>query len=108
MCDITIMSLYQIKHSWRMWSAILSKCMDGARIGAYTKMIRVIRYVMDTRNTCLILEPNLDDENLDLIAYSDSDWVGNVENQISVTRFIVCCSNFLDVKGSEMGDTYKQ
>jgi hypothetical protein len=63
--------------------------MDGASIEAYKEMIRVIRFVLDTRDTCLKLKPNLDGENWDLVIYSDSDWATDIENQIIVTGFII-------------------
>jgi hypothetical protein len=45
----------------------MCKCMDGATIAAYKKMIRVIRFVLDKRDNCLKIEPNLDDENWDMV-----------------------------------------
>jgi hypothetical protein len=60
------MVLYLIKHSRPDLANMvreLSKCMDGASIIAYKEMIRVIRFVLDTRDTCLKLKPNFDDEN---------------------------------------------
>jgi hypothetical protein len=50
-----------------------SKCMDGANTLAYKDMIKVIKYVLDTTNNCLKLEPNLEDENWDLVVYIDID-----------------------------------
>jgi hypothetical protein len=41
----------------------LSKCMDGASIAALKEIIREIRFVLDTIDTCLKLKPDLDDEN---------------------------------------------
>jgi hypothetical protein len=67
----------------------LSKCIDGASIEAYKETIRVIRFLLDASDTCLKFEPNLDDENWILVVCSDSDWVGDVENRIIVTRFII-------------------
>jgi hypothetical protein len=67
----------------------LSKYMDGASIAVYKEVIRVIRFVLDTRDTCLKLKPNLGDENWNLVVYSESDWVGDVENRISLTGFII-------------------
>jgi hypothetical protein len=57
--------------------------MDGASIADYKEMIRVNRFVSNTRDTCWKLQPNQGDENWDLITYSDSDWAGDVENHIS-------------------------
>jgi hypothetical protein len=77
------MLLYLIKHLRPDLTNLvleLSKCMDGTSIAAYKEMIRVIRFVLDTIETCLKLEPNLDDENLDLVVYSVSNWHKDVEN----------------------------
>jgi hypothetical protein len=63
----------------------LSKYIDGANVAAYKNMIKMMRFVLDTKDTCLKLKPNSDDENLDLDVYSDSDWAEDVENHISVT-----------------------
>jgi hypothetical protein len=66
------MPLYLINHSRPDLANVvreLSKCLDGARIAVYKEMIRVIRFVLDTRDTCLKLEPNLDDKNWDLVVY---------------------------------------
>jgi hypothetical protein len=52
-------------------------------------MIRVIRFVLDTRDTCLKLKRNLDDENWDLVIYSDGDWAEDIEDRISMTGFII-------------------
>jgi hypothetical protein len=51
----------------------LIKCMDGASIAVNKEMIKVIKFVSDTKDTCLKLKPNLDDENWDLVFCSDSD-----------------------------------
>jgi hypothetical protein len=64
------MFLYLIKHSRPNLANVvreLSECMDGASIAAYKEMIRVIRFESDARNTCLKLNPNLNDENWDLV-----------------------------------------
>jgi hypothetical protein len=51
----------------------LSKFMDGAIIAAHQEIIRDIRFVLDTRDTCLKLKSKLDDENWELVVYGDSD-----------------------------------
>jgi hypothetical protein len=63
--------------------------MVGASIAAYKEIIRVIKFLLDTRNFCLKLKLNLDNENWDLVVYNDSDWAADVENQIIVTGFII-------------------
>jgi hypothetical protein len=41
----------------------LLKWMDGASVAVYKEMVRVIRSMLDTRDTCLKLKPNLIDKN---------------------------------------------
>jgi hypothetical protein len=70
------MLLYLNKHSRLDLANVvckLFKCMDDASAADYQKMIRVIRFVLDTRHTCLKSKPNLYDKNWDLVVYSDSD-----------------------------------
>jgi hypothetical protein len=67
----------------------LSKCMDGANLAAYKEMLRVVKFVLDTKDYCLKLNPVFENEEWDLLSYSDSDWAGNPENRISVTGFII-------------------
>jgi hypothetical protein len=44
--------------------------------------------MLDTRDNYLKSEPNLDDENWDLVVYSDSE-AGDVDHRISVTWFTI-------------------
>jgi hypothetical protein len=89
----------------------LSKCMDVANVAAYKEMIKIIRFVLDTRDSCLNLRSNLEDENLDLEVYSDIDWAGYVENRIIVTGFIIyllrapICSRSKGQKGATLSSS---
>jgi hypothetical protein len=67
----------------------LSKCMDGANLAAYKEMLRVVKFVLDTKDYCLKLNPISENEEWDLVLYSDSDWAGYPETRISVTGFII-------------------
>ena len=53
----------------------------------------MIKYVLDTPNYGLKIEPTIDkrDKNIEwnLIVYSDSDWAGDKENRMSITGFII-------------------
>ena len=72
----------------------LSKCMDKATFGTYQEMLRVIKFVLDTKDFCLKIQPNFDSKNSwKLKVFSDSDWVGDPETRISVTGFIVYLQN---------------
>jgi hypothetical protein len=67
----------------------LSKFMDGASLAAYKEMMRVIKFVLDTKDYCLKLNSICENEEWDLVSYSDSDCAGNTETIISVTGFII-------------------
>ena len=87
------MLLYLIKYSRPdISNAVreLSKCMDRATYGTYQEMLRVVKFVLDTKNYCLKIQPNFDSKNSwKLKVFSDSDWAGDPETRISVTGFIV-------------------
>jgi hypothetical protein len=71
------MLLYLIKHSRADISNVvreLSRCMDGATLAAYKEMLRVIRFVFDTQLFCLEMDPKKDEEDWNLLVYSQSDW----------------------------------
>jgi hypothetical protein len=70
----------------------LSKCMDSATEGAFKEMLRVIQFVLATRNFGLYFNPTpLEkmDDGWDLVMYSDSDWAGDLDNRKSITGFIL-------------------
>jgi hypothetical protein len=72
----------------------LSKCMDRATYGTYQEMLRIVKYVLDTKNYCLKIQPIFDSKNSwKLKVFSDSDWAGDPETRISVTGFIVYLQN---------------
>ena len=87
------MLLYLVKHSRPdIANAVreLSKCMTGANAAAYEELLRVIKFVLDTRDYGLKLAPKWEDPMLwELKIYSDSDWAGDKDNRKSVTGFIV-------------------
>jgi hypothetical protein len=54
------MLLYLIKYSRPDLANVvreLSKCMDGANLAAYKEILRVIKFVLDTKDYCLKLNP---------------------------------------------------
>jgi hypothetical protein len=67
----------------------LSKCMDEANLAAYKEMLRLIKFVLDSKEYCLKLLPGLKNEEWDMVSYSDSDWAGNPDSCISVTGFVI-------------------
>jgi hypothetical protein len=52
-------------------------------------MLRVTKFVLDTESYCLKIKPKAIEENWDLVVYSDSNWAGDTENQISISGFII-------------------
>jgi hypothetical protein len=71
----------------------LSKCVDGATMGTYTEMLRVVKFVLDTKNFCLKISPKIDSTKWNLKVFCNSDWDGDPETRISVTGFIVYLQN---------------
>jgi hypothetical protein len=88
----TDMLLFLVKHSRPDIANVvreLSKCADGATSAAYKELMWVIKFVLDTKDHALKIEPRIDEEEWDLVVYSDSDWAGDPDDRISVTGFIV-------------------
>jgi hypothetical protein len=90
----TGMLLYLVKHSRPdISNAVreLTKIMDGATEAAYKEMLRVIKYVMDTKEWGLKFEPILPKGKMkwDVVVYSDSDWAGDKNNRRSISGFIL-------------------
>ena len=89
----TGMLLFLVKHTRPdIANAVrqLSKALDKPNQAALKEMKRVIKYVLDTKNLSLKIKPRLGDEKeWNVIAFSDSDFAGDVENRISVAGFIL-------------------
>jgi hypothetical protein len=88
----TGMLLFLVKHSCPDIANVvreLSKCADGATSGAYKELMQVIKFVLDTKSHALKIEPRIDEEEWDLVVYSDSDWAGDPDDRISITGFII-------------------
>jgi hypothetical protein len=68
--------------------------MDKATYGTYQEMLCVVKFVLDTKNYCLKIQPNFDSKNSwKLRVFSDSDGAGDPETRISVTDFIIYVQN---------------
>jgi hypothetical protein len=88
------MLLYLVKHSRPDIANVvreLSKVMDGATPAALKEMKRVMKFVLDTRNFGLKIEPKAHNDGDDwvMVAYTDSDYAGDKDNRISVGGFII-------------------
>jgi hypothetical protein len=90
------MLLYLIKYSQPDLSNVvreISKCMDKATMGIYLEMLRVVKFVIDTKTFYLKIRPENKIKNWSLHLFCDCDWAGDSEKRISVTCFIVYLMN---------------
>jgi hypothetical protein len=71
----------------------LAKCMDKATKGTYLEMLRVVKFVVDTKNFCLQIKPEFKGKNWSLQVFCDIDWAGDSETRISVNGFILYLMN---------------
>jgi hypothetical protein len=63
--------------------------MDAASHAAYKEMLRVMKFVVDTKQYCLRMRPVEWGKDWDLVSYCNSNWAGDAETRISVTGFII-------------------
>ena len=69
----------------------LSKCLDGAMSVSYNGMLRVIKYVLDTKEYGLRVHPTkATDEMWELICFCDSDYATDLDPRKSVTGYVLC------------------
>ena len=69
-----------------------SRMMDGATEGHYTSLLRIIKYVIETKNHTLKMKVNRNDQDIfKIMGYSDSDYAGNKDDRKSVTGLIIYC-----------------
>jgi hypothetical protein len=67
--------------------------MDGATMGTYLEILRVVKFAFDTENFRLIIQPKFENKNCNVKFFCDSDWDGDPETRFSVTRLIVYLMN---------------
>ena len=69
----------------------LSKVMDGASEEDYERMLRLTKFVHDTKDKCLIMDikDGRNSEIIKVVAFCDSDYAGDKETRKSVTGFII-------------------
>lgn len=76
----------------------LTKAMDKATEGHYRSLLRVLKYVLDTRDFGLIYDSGILVNFMgiwEIVAYSDSDFTGDKDNKISVIGFCICIGTCL-------------
>lgn len=85
--------LYLVKHSRPDLSNStreLSKAMDGANKAQYKMMLRAIKYVKDTEDLRLRIQPDeRTEKKWSIKAYSDSDFAGDVDGRKSVSGYVI-------------------
>ena len=84
--------LYLLKHSRPDLSNSvreLSKVMDGANRNHLKMMRRVIKFVIDTQDRKLILQPKPDEVQWEMRGYSDSDFAGDVDGRKSISGYVI-------------------
>jgi len=67
--------------------------MDKATEGHMKDLCRVIKYAIDTKNKGMKLRPEDTDDKWRIKAYSDADFAGDKETQISVTGYVIYFMN---------------
>ena len=78
------MLLYLVKHSRPDIAnpvRELSKVLDGATEEAFKEMLRVIKYVLDTKSWGLKIQPTFGEEAWDLVCFCDSDYAGDPDSR---------------------------
>ena len=89
------MLLYLVKHSRPdIANGVreLSKALVGPSEAAYKDMLRMIKFVLETKNLAIKLMPvfeDLDELIWNVVAYSDSDYAGDKESRLSVAGFVL-------------------
>jgi hypothetical protein len=93
------MLMYCIKHSRPdIANAVreLTKVLGKATPAAYKEMLRVAKFISDTRNMGLKVDPVVpEDGKWKLEVYSDSDWAGSKDDRRSVGSFYIFLNNVL-------------
>jgi hypothetical protein len=70
----------------------LSKVMDAANHDDYERMLRMIKFVVSTKNKCLVMNFEKKKENgnvMQVKAFCDSDYAGDKETRKSVSGFMI-------------------
>ena len=86
------MLLYLVKHSRPdIANAVqeLSKVLDEPSATAYMEMLRLTKYVLETRYFGLKIQPSMQDDVWVLYVYSDSDYGGDKDSCISVGGYVL-------------------
>jgi hypothetical protein len=83
--------LYCTKHSRpEISNAVreLSKCLSGPNEAAFKEMLRVTKFVLDSADVGMKLQPVMCDEWF-IKVHSDSDWAGDKDSRKSVSGYLI-------------------
>jgi len=88
------MLLYLLKHSRPCLAnpvRELAKALDGANMATYKELMRVIKFILDTKSYSLKVKPKIEskDQPWILTIFTNSNYAGNSDTHISVTGFCV-------------------
>jgi len=88
------MLLYLLKHSHPCLAnpiRELSKALDRANEAAFKELKQVIKFVLDTEDYGLKIEPRFEDANglWTMTVFCDSDYAGDLDTRISVTGYCI-------------------
>jgi hypothetical protein len=67
----------------------LSKVADGATEGHFKALLRTVKYVMDTEDLGLLLQPKLNQDGFYLEGISESEYAGDPDTRISVYGYVL-------------------
>ena len=68
----------------------LAKEMTGASQAALKELLRVIKFVIDTKDLGLKVEPmQKQNDKWSMLVYTDSDWAGDKDSRHSVSGYIM-------------------
>ena len=85
--------MYLVKHSHpdlANTTRELSKANDGTNPAAYKELLRVIKYVINTKNHRLKIKPKGNSkEPWEIVCFSDSDYAGDPVSRQSISGFIL-------------------
>ena len=82
------MLLYLVKHSRPDIAnpvRELSKVLDGASQESFKEMMRIIKYVLDTKDWGLKIKLTFGEEFWELVCFCDSDYAGDPNTQKSIS-----------------------
>ena len=72
----------------------LSKVLDRPNLAAFKEMKRVTKFVLDTPDHGLKIEPEkMTEDKWVLKVYTDSDWAGDKDSRISVSGYVLFLMN---------------